>query len=34
MLAGIIRELCESEEYAFLRENEEFNRLLADHTPA
>lgn len=34
MLAGIIRELRESEEYAFLRENAEFNALLADHTPA
>lgn len=34
MLVGIIRELRESEEYAFLRENAEFNRLLADHTRA
>lgn len=34
MLGGIIREMRESEEYAFLRENEEFNRLLADHTQA
>lgn len=34
MLAGIIREMRESEEYAFLRENAEFNALLADHTPA
>lgn len=34
MLAGVIRELRESEEYAFLREKAEFNRLLADHTQA
>ena len=34
MLAGILRELRESEEYAFLRENEAFKSLLADHTPA
>ncbi|MBQ7885407.1 MAG: helix-turn-helix domain-containing protein [Clostridia bacterium] len=34
MLAGIIRELRESEEYAFLRENAAFIALLADHTPA
>ena len=33
MLAGILRELRESEEYAFLRENEAFKALLADHTP-
>lgn len=34
MLAGIIREMRESEEYAFLRENAEFIALLADYTPA
>lgn len=34
MLAGILRELRESEEYAFLRENEVFKALLADHTQA
>jgi len=34
MLAGIVRELRESEAYAFLRENEAFKALLADHTPA
>lgn len=34
MPAGIIRELRESEEYAFLRENSEFIRLLADYTQA
>jgi len=34
MLAGILRELRESEEYAFLQENEEFIALLADHTQA
>lgn len=33
MLAGIIKEMRESEEYAFLRDNEEFIALLADHTP-
>lgn len=34
MLAGVIQELRESEEYAFLRENTAFNALLADHTQA
>lgn len=34
MLGGILREMRESEEYAFLRGNEEFNQLLADHTQA
>lgn len=33
MLGGIIREMRESEEYAFLRENEAFIALLEDHTP-
>ena len=33
MLAGIVREMKESEEYAFLRENEAFMALLAAHTP-
>lgn len=33
MLAGIIRELRESEEYDFLRGNAAFIALLADHTP-
>lgn len=33
MSAGIIREMQESEEYAFLRGNKAFIALLADHTP-
>jgi len=34
MLAGMLREIRDSEEYAFLRENEAFKALLADHTQA
>lgn len=33
MLAGIVREMQESEEYAFLRENAEFRAILAAYTP-
>ncbi len=32
MLAGVFKEMRESEEYAFLRENEEFMALLAEYT--
>lgn len=34
MSAGIIREMRESEEYAFLREDEAFRALLAAYSPA